>query len=114
MLGQIIIEGQTDDDIGEYDLIVGAILHDPDESTSISKFTVSVIDLCADSIVNSDQSLVLDDMIAPDDQAIYESRTYSAPQNSAHLESDMQVVCGPLSYTLLYAENDQLFNESWF
>ena len=72
-----------------------------------------VIDPCIDSVVNSDSNLVLDDIIAPANVSVFESRLYDAPQIFAQL-NDVGVLmrCGPLSYKLFTNENE-IFNEDW-
>ena len=60
-------------DIGEYTIGLNASLEDPDETISEVSFTLTVIDSCSNSILNSDNALVLEEMVAPDDVTTFES-----------------------------------------
>ena len=76
--------------------------------------TITVVDSCAMSIVNSDGGLTLDNMIAPDGVPELESRQYRGPTNSADLSlGNGYQFCGLLSYTLLTA-GKTAFTEDWF
>ena len=44
--------------------------------------TIRVVNPCADATVNSDNSLVLEDFVAPNGVSFFESQVYSEPSNS--------------------------------
>ena len=54
----------------------------------------------------------MEDFIAPDNVATFDSIFYTAPTNSAYLASDGYSNCGPLSYSLLTSDG-QPFEEDW-
>ena len=66
-----------------------------------------MVDPCLDAIVNHDNALVLQDVVAPDDAEVFESGIYSVPTNSAGAN------CGQMSFTLLN-QDLQAFDEDWF
>ena len=44
----------TENEIGNYEVKLSALLHDPDQTYSEARISIQVIDPCIDSIVNSD------------------------------------------------------------
>ena len=82
-------------------VMIQATLDDPDQTQSQTILDVIIFNSCPDSVVNSDNSLVISDFIAPDSVSVYESPLYPAPSNSAELVSEDGIDCGQLSYTLL-------------
>ena len=88
-------------------------MDDEDKMKSTIEFKVTVSDPCTEAIVNSDNVLVLSDMVAPDNVSIYESSLYTAPSNSAQLSSGGLSNCGALTYQLL-TKDKTVFDEEWF
>lgn len=78
-------------------------------------FTIVIDNPCRDSIVNGDDALVLDDMIAPDGIERLESVVYTGPNNSINQELCQNgcQFCGPLSYRLLTEKRLPVGNISW-
>ena len=74
--------------------------------------TIIVIDPCEDAIVNSENSLILEDLIAPDGVESYESKIYTRPPNSVELAYGDQSNCGKYFFTILTSD-EQLFIEDW-
>lgn len=78
-------------------------------------FTIQIDNPCRNSIVNSDDSLVLDDMIAPEGIQKLESVVYTGPNNSINQElcKNGCQYCGPLSYRILTEQKFPAGNISW-
>ena len=102
----------TIENIGDYVIELEAQLHDPDQTKSATSFTLTIINSCSNAIVNSDDGLVLEDMVAPDNVSTFASPIYSAPSNSVRISSDGLSNCGELSYTLMTKDIEE-FNEDW-
>ena len=68
---QMTINRATDDDLGVFTIQLEALLHDPDATSSQISFKITVEDPCIDTVINSDNGLVIEDFIAPDDVSQY-------------------------------------------
>ena len=74
--------------------------------------TITVVDPCELAIVNSDGSMVLEDLIAPNGVEIFESKVYNRPVNSVELAHVKFANCGKYFFTLLTSDSE-LFIEDW-
>ena len=62
--------------------------------------------------MNSDNSIVLEDLAAPLGQETIESKAYSRPVNSVELANGEFANCGNYFFTLLTSDSE-LFIEDW-
>ena len=62
--------------------------------------------------MNSDNSIVLEDLTAPLGQETIESKAYSRPVNSVELAHSEFANCGKYFFTLLTEDSD-MFIEDW-
>ena len=74
--------------------------------------TITILDPCEQAIVNSDGSIVLADLIAPNGVESFESKVYSRPVNSVELAHSDFANCGKYFFTIL-TEDSNIFIEDW-